>query len=186
MIDTQHNAVIGIDRVEVRRNSDKFNEFIVHDLECGLPVSRLKGRRFDYIFLLDVLEHLTDPSKVLQDLHQIADPETRIIISVPNVANIYIRLNLLFGRFEYSNRGILDRTHVRFFTKASLERWVRDNGFVIKKRLYTNIPINEVVGRRESGPLLKVVNHTLHFFTKILSGLLAYQIILDVRRKPGT
>lgn len=181
MIDIQENSLIGVDRVEPRQGRERFREFVVYDLECGLPVAELAGRHFDYILLLDILEHLVNPTLALQDVHRIADPKTAIVISVPNVANIYVRLSLLVGRFEYADRGILDRTHVRFFTRSSLKQWVRENGFVIEKQLYTNIPINEVFGKPSSNLVLKMANQVLYFFTSLLSGLLAYQIILVVR-----
>ncbi|MEW5767067.1 MAG: class I SAM-dependent methyltransferase [bacterium] len=181
--DARNNSFIGIDCIEPEKNQDRFKEFIIQDLEDGLPITKLKGRGFDYILLLDILEHLKNHTKLLQDVHQIADPDTKIIISVPNIANIYIRLSLLLGRFEYADRGTLDRTHLRFFTRSSFRRWVRDNHFVIEKQIYTNLPINEILKRRKSGLFLKVINHILHFFTNIFSGLLAYQLILVVKKK---
>jgi len=182
MVNVKNNSFIGVDRVEPQHR-DKFREFITQDLGHGLPIAKLKGKHFDYVLLLDILEHLIKPTKVLQDVHQIADSNTKIIVSVPNIANIYVRLNLLFGRFEYANRGILDETHLRFFTKSSFKRWVQDNNFVIEEQLYTIIPINEMIKKRESNLLLKAVNHVLYFFTNIFSGLLAYQLILVVKKK---
>jgi len=183
MADVKNNSFIGIDCATPQQSGGKFKEFITQDLEHGLPVTKLRGKHFDYILLLDILEHLVNPTGILQDVYQIADSVTRIIISVPNIANIYVRLSLLFGRFEYTNRGILDKTHLKFFTKSSLKRWVQDNGFIIEKQLYTIIPVNEVVKKRESTLLLKAANHILHFFTNIFSGLLAYQLILVVKKK---
>jgi 2-polyprenyl-3-methyl-5-hydroxy-6-metoxy-1,4-benzoquinol methylase len=183
MADFENHSFIGVDYVGPQRNKDKFKDFIIRDLDYGLPISKLKGQRFDYILLLDILEHLVNPTKILQDVHQIIGPDTKVIISVPNIANIYVRFSLLFGRFEYTNRGILDKTHLRFFTRASLKRWVEDNDFVIKKQLYTIIPLNEVVKQRESNLLLKIINHLLYFCTSIFSGLLAYQLILIVKKK---
>ena len=76
---------------------------------------------FDYILFADVLEHLRDPSAVLRACTPALKESGKIIISVPNVANIIVRLSLLLGRFDYMDRGILDRTHLRFFTLKSLE-----------------------------------------------------------------
>ncbi len=78
-------------------------------------------REFDYILFADVLEHLRDPAAVLRRCIPALKESGKIIISVPNVANIVVRLSLLLGRFDYMDRGILDRTHFRFFYAAKPE-----------------------------------------------------------------
>lgn len=184
MSDTGRNGFVGVAPQPLPPDkATYFREFMIQDLEEGLPIERLIDRQFDYILLLDILEHLVNHTGVLQDAHTIAGPETKVIISVPNVANIYVRLNLLLGRFEYAERGILDRTHLRFFTRRTLRRWVQANGFVIEQQRYTNIPLNELFRNRESNLLLKILNHMLYFFTNLFSGLLAYQIIVVARKK---
>lgn len=182
LADTQHNSFIGLDRV-VYKNSHQFKQFVIHNLEESLPLKLNQTKPFDYILMLDILEHLMNADQVLQNVYQLATPETKIIISVPNVANIYVRLSLLLGYFEYTDRGILDKTHVRFFTQLSLRRWVTEQGFEIEKALYTIIPLNEIVKQRRSTFLLKVANHLLYTLTNIFSSLLAYQLILIVRKK---
>lgn len=76
--------------------------------------------KFDLILLLDVLEHLVDPWGVLKKLKEecLADGG-KIIVSLPNARHFSLVLPLLFGRFTYTERGILDKTHLRFFTKSS-------------------------------------------------------------------
>jgi 2-polyprenyl-3-methyl-5-hydroxy-6-metoxy-1,4-benzoquinol methylase len=71
------------------------------------------------VVLADVLEHLPDPVRVLRSVHSLLNPGARIVVSVPNVAHVSVRAQLLFGRFRYSARGILDRTHLRFFTQRT-------------------------------------------------------------------
>jgi len=183
LADTAHNSFVGIDRAMPKRNRERFSDFVVCDLEHGLPIAHLSGQRFGYILLLDVLEHLVNADQILREVHQIADEHTVIVISVPNIANIYARLSLLLGKFNYANRGILDHSHVRFFTKASLARMVQDHGFEIQSWVFSNIPLNELFGQRRSGWLLKLANWVMHFFTTLFSGLLAYQIILLLRKE---
>jgi 2-polyprenyl-3-methyl-5-hydroxy-6-metoxy-1,4-benzoquinol methylase len=83
---------------------------------------RLPGNleKFDLILLLDVLEHLVDPWHVLKMLREeyLAD-EGKIIISLPNAQHFSLVLPLIFGRFNYEERGVLDKTHLRFFTRSS-------------------------------------------------------------------
>jgi len=72
---------------------------------------------YDFILANDVLEHLRDPAAVLEHFHEWLSPGGRVIVSVPNIANWEIRRNLFFGGdFDYQETGILDRTHLRFFT----------------------------------------------------------------------
>ena len=70
---------------------------------------------FDAIVYGDVLEHLIDPLRTVQGLNRWLAPGARVVLSVPNVAHLLIPPSLLVGRFDYVDRGILDRTHLRFF-----------------------------------------------------------------------
>ncbi len=81
---------------------------------------------FDYILLADVLEHLKDPGGLLRRVVPCLNDGGEIIISIPNVAHLFVRLRLMLGHFEYQDRGILDRTHLRFFTLASMRRMIDD------------------------------------------------------------
>ena len=78
----------------------------------------------DVIILSDVLEHLEDPTCVLLSCYKILRKDGMILISVPNVAHIDISLNLLNGKFNYQDMGILDNTHLKFFTKSSFIDWI--------------------------------------------------------------
>ena len=75
---------------------------------------------FDFVVFADVLEHIANPEKVLIETHKALTPNGKVIISVPNIAHFSIRLLLFFGLWNYTQRGILDKTHLRFFTKKSL------------------------------------------------------------------
>lgn len=77
-------------------------------------------QRFDYIIFADVLEHLPDAVSTLLHAQEVLSPGGSILISIPNVAHASVRLALLEGRFEYCDLGLLDKTHVRFYTRDSL------------------------------------------------------------------
>jgi SAM-dependent methyltransferase len=70
-------------------------------------------RGFDAVLAADTLEHLSDPGRMLRLIHDALPPGAPFVLSVPNIANLYVRLNLLVGRFPYADRGLLDRTHRR-------------------------------------------------------------------------
>jgi 2-polyprenyl-3-methyl-5-hydroxy-6-metoxy-1,4-benzoquinol methylase len=86
----------------------------------------------DVLVLADVLEHTRDPWQRLDHLCQTyLSPGTRVVISLPNIAHLYLRLSLLAGRFEYTERGLTDRTHLRFFTLTSALRLVQQCNIVV-------------------------------------------------------
>lgn len=101
-------------------NANKLNKFLT------------KNNKFDFILLADVLEHLEDPEFTLNLLKKYLLPNGRILTSVPNIANFAIRLNLFFlGQFDYQEYGIMDRSHLRFFTKKTIEEVLKKLGFEI-------------------------------------------------------
>ena len=102
-----------------------------------------------------------------------------IIVSVPNVANFVVRLSLLFGRFDYGDRGILDRTHLRFFTLKTLTKLLQETGFNIRQIIATPVPLQlvwPVTNRQFFAPL-----HYCHFLlVRLWQTLLAYQFVVKV------
>ena len=90
------------------------------------------GEKYDVVIFSDVLEHLQQADRVLTESKEILKKGGKLVISLPNVGYYSNRLGLLFGNWEYQDEGILDRTHLRFFTLASAERFIRDNGFSVQ------------------------------------------------------
>ncbi len=94
------------------------DKFFRSNIESELP--DLEPASLDLILCLDVLEHLINPWKTLERLDTLLKPGGSFIISVPNIRHYHVLIDLAFrGRFEYSTEGILDRTHLRFFTRSS-------------------------------------------------------------------
>jgi len=87
---------------------------------------------FDVIVFADVLEHTKNPDRILQKFKRYLSDNGYILLSIPNIANWMIRLDLLFGRFEYKDAGILDKTHLRFFTLKSAKELVTKSDFKIE------------------------------------------------------
>lgn len=156
------------------------------ELSAGLgPVlDRISPRPFDRVLLLDVLEHLPDPALILRQVRPLLEREGRILVSVPNVANLAIRLMLLFGRFDYAERGILDRTHLRFFTRKSIRRLLQDCGYEILEEKATNIPAELILGLNPKSRLMRLIATALHGLTVLLPGLMGYQVMLFARKIP--
>ena len=88
--------------------------------------------RFDLILCLDVLEHLNDPWELIEKLSGLLRPGGRLVASIPNIRHIRVLVPLLFkGEWTYSECGILDKTHLRFFTKKSAIQLVTCSGLVM-------------------------------------------------------
>ncbi len=87
------------------------------------------SERFDVIICGDVLEHMRKPEVPLRAFHQLITPGGRLLVSVPNVAQIRIRLMLLGGRWDYTSEGIMDETHLRWFTLETLRALMKQLGW---------------------------------------------------------
>jgi 2-polyprenyl-3-methyl-5-hydroxy-6-metoxy-1,4-benzoquinol methylase len=110
-----------------------YREVKVADLDA-VRVSDLFGsQRYRYIVCADVLEHLRDPALVLTSVRDMLEPGGKVLISVPNVAYLGLLGELLGGEFRYRHEGLLDQTHVRFFTRRSLLRFFADMGWRVKR-----------------------------------------------------
>jgi O-antigen biosynthesis protein len=86
---------------------------------------------YDTILFGDVLEHLVDPENVLRKASELLAPAGRVIICLPNIAHWTIRASLLRGKFEYTSTGILDVTHLRFFTPKTARKLIENTGYEV-------------------------------------------------------
>ncbi len=97
---------------------------------------------FDYILLADVIEHIYSPEELLSKIKNYLKPEGKIILSVPNIVHGSIKLNLLKNEFNYTEMGLLDRTHIRFFTKNTINELVTKLKFNIVENNAVIIPFS--------------------------------------------
>jgi 2-polyprenyl-3-methyl-5-hydroxy-6-metoxy-1,4-benzoquinol methylase len=129
----------------------------------------------EYAVLLfgDTLEHIADPVAVLRRLADHLRPDGHLVLSIPNVANWLIRLQLLAGRFRYTDIGILDRTHLRFYTESTLVEMLSSAGFTID-RLQGAIPVPGVTDERACALAHRVGN--------LRPSLFAYNFVVTAHR----
>src|SRR5207244_2804545 len=99
------------------------------------------------------LEHTADPLGVLANLRSVLSPRGVMLVSVPNFAHWYPRVRVALGRFDYDRRGILDATHLRFFTRASFERLAQAARMGVRQITTTALPI-EVGWRGTDTPVV--------------------------------
>ncbi len=126
---------------------------IVGDIEDDDVLDELQGRNYDFILFMHVLEHLVDPWRVLDACRGMLHPHGALVALLPNVASWRIRKDLFFrGSFEYTDVGILDRTHLRFFTMNSGKQLFERAGYCVLdiEVLDTSVPL-EVRLRRLFG-----------------------------------
>ncbi|MBZ5501081.1 MAG: class I SAM-dependent methyltransferase [Acidobacteriia bacterium] len=170
------HSVSGIENDAARAEQAKgyYDSLQVADLETyDFPYRD----EFDYILFADVLEHLRDPAAVLRRCLPALKNSGKLIISVPNVANVVIRLSLLFGRFDYMDRGILDRTHLRFFTRRSLIAMLREASCEVGGLVATPLPWQLVLpftGQKVFAPL----HEALYLLTRCWKAGLGYQFVI--------
>lgn len=191
------NRVTGVESnpEAVRLAEERLDEVIDADLQ---NVDALGDRRFDVIIFADVLEHLAWPASVLKRYVQFLKPHGSIIVSLPNVGLWSVRLGLMFGRFHYVDSGVLDRTHLRFFTRSSAVQLLRDAGLEPFRRTYNPglvrpfVPLaRKLLGGGgdpgsilESAPYrtyLKTVYPAERLIARLWPGLLAFQMIFEAR-----
>ena len=158
---------------------ERFDEVVICDLE------KLKGlpEQSEAVVCGDVIEHLRDAPALLRMIRRSLKPDGYLFVSVPNIANITVRLGLLFGVFEYRDRGILDNTHLRFYTLRTIRRDVENAGFRILAVRGSSVPIRLIIGRYTPEFVLRIGERILTMLTRLWRSLFAYQIILVARPK---
>lgn len=103
----------------------------VANLETCDLLALMGNRRYEAIVCADVLEHIRNPDQVLAACRGLLNSNGQVILSIPNAAYGGLIAELLAGEFRYRDEGLLDRTHVRFYTRSSLLQLVRDNGLQV-------------------------------------------------------
>lgn len=157
----------------------RFEHVVIANLETtyALPANQ------NAIVLADVLEHLRGSQRILAMVREALAPGGHVFISVPNVANFTVRLALLVGIFRYSDRGILDETHMRFYTMRSIREEVEAAGFEIVATRASSVPIRLVLQNRIPELLLNAGERALAYVTAAWKAMFGYQTILVARRR---
>lgn len=134
-------------------------------------------RDHQVVVCADVLEHMAQPEQALRRLVALQPAGSQFLISVPNIANLWVRLNLLAGRFDYTERGILDRTHLHFFTRRTFKSMLLSAGLVVAELRATPIPLNLVHPSFERAAWGRSVHKGLAGCTAAWPTVLGYQFV---------
>lgn len=140
----------------------------------------LGGKKFNSILFVDVLEHVKDPLAVLEAAQKLLKPGGFIYISTPNIAHISVRVELLEGNFDYESTGILDSTHLRFFTTKNIIKLFHDAGMEI---IHRDATVNDVPDGQVKARLKKLGLEPTAQFNELLKSneARAFQHIIGAR-----
>ncbi len=177
--------VFGVEKdAQAAWQAQRYCDYVfTEDLDDPNSLDALQFEKFDVITLVDVLEHLQHPQALLERLHPLMMDESVILLSVPNVAHTSVRLELLTGDFRYEEAGILDSTHLKFFTLNSLKALIERSGFVINEVDYTyhDMP-DSVIARYLRQVGVEATPRVLEYFHK--PEAVAYQFIISISLPP--
>lgn len=201
------NTVFGIDilPVAIEKAGTRLSFAAVADF--GRPQDipeEIRREKFDMVVFSDILEHVYDPMLLIRNAVPLMKDDAVLLISVPNIANWLTRLKLLFGVWDYDVSGMMDRTHIRFFTLKSIKRLVNAAGFDVTNVFVTPYFLRAAGGRvrnrmfpesregKPSAPDALMKSPSYRFYIKyvypletavanVWKSLFAYQMVITAR-----
>jgi SAM-dependent methyltransferase len=175
------HKVVGVDHVELEGVKERTDAFFRADLNEGIPDG--VGQDFDIVLAADVLEHLVNPGVLMAEVKGLLAPGGTAIFCVPNVAHWYPRFRSTLGMFDYDQRGILDATHLRFFTRRSFQKMVVRHGYTIDRFEPVGLPFDVLGAEGGRSKWLRLVDQLL---IGLWPTMFSYQFIVEVKPEPGS
>jgi 2-polyprenyl-3-methyl-5-hydroxy-6-metoxy-1,4-benzoquinol methylase len=178
----QGHHVTGVDMADEPGVRDRTNHFVRANLEEGIPDEA--GGDFDVVIAADVIEHVRRPDQLLTEMAHRLKVGGTIIASVPNISHWYPRGRTTLGLFDYDQRGILDTTHLRFFTRRSFTRLAHQAGLEPVARRHTGLPFDAlgVATTRGLGRLAALADRAL---VRLWPTMFAYQFVYEYDVNPA-
>lgn len=164
---TYRSEVTGL---EIIKDNFHVASTVLHEAHLGdiesLDMSVL-GSRFDYVIFSDSLEHMLDPKAVLERVRDLMAENGHLLISMPNIRNFRVTIPLVFSdQWDYQDEGLLDRTHLRFFTCTSICKLIEQCGYKVEQVRF-DLPLSSKVGVLNMLTLGLFRKHlTSHYFIK--------------------
>ena len=175
-LEQQGHRVTGVDASAADGVEQRMTRFVRADLDHGLPES--VGDGFDVIVAADVLEHVREPARLLGEIVGRLRPGGSVVASVPNFSHWYPRGRVALGQFDYDQRGILDATHVRFFTRRSFLRMARSAGLEPVVPAHTGLPFDALGSDR--GRAVSAVAGVDRALVRAWPTMFAYQFVFEL------
>ena len=190
--------------IEYAKKASQSSQKILKLLQCNIEdmaliKHRLKSQKFDIIIFSDVLEHLYDPLSIIKSYQFFLNQDGTIVVTVPNIANIFSRIALLFGYFNYSETGVMDKTHIRFFNKQNLKQLAKESNLQIVAQKYDSILVRWFVpfikifiANKGSGNILDSKLYQFYFkylrpieelLSALLPSLFAFRLGVSLEKK---
>jgi 2-polyprenyl-3-methyl-5-hydroxy-6-metoxy-1,4-benzoquinol methylase len=160
-------TVVGIEagRAAAAKAGTRLDRVICARLEeVDFVAEGMRAGEFDMVIAADVLEHLANPWELLTRLKPLLAPRAQVLASIPNVRNIWLLARaLLDGRWEYTERGLLDITHLRFFTRQEMHRMFAESGYTVEAVHASILPSLQQMYRSHPGgaPAIKLGRMTI-------------------------
>ena len=150
--------------MEAQKKLDGAFVFDISNKLLNFP-NGLSNKKFDYIIISEVLEHLLYPENILENIKILMHENSKVIVTVPNVLFWKNRLKIFFGKFDYQDEGLMDRGHIHFFTWDSLNKIIEEMGY-------------DFVGIKNNTP-----TRFTNIFGKFFPGLFAYQFAICIKKR---
>lgn len=174
--------VVEKDKLSLTKLPKKVRKVLNYSIEDA-NVKKLLASDYDFIILADVLEHLIEPKKALKVLLDVASSNTKLLISIPNIASWPMRKQLFFkGDFEYQESGLLDRTHLHFYSVNTLPKLLKESGWKVEEIIgtITRLPFEETVKKI---PIIGWVYNTLRdILVKRFKNLSYYHFLIKASK----
>jgi len=172
------HTVVGVDIAEADGVRDRMSRFVQADLSHGIPDE--VGDDFDLAIGADVIEHLADPAELLRDMAARVHAHGSVIASVPNISHWYPRFRIAASRFDYDQRGVLDATHLRFFTRRRFLRVAEEAGLERVAHRHTGLPL-DALGLGDHALVAGTVGRADRLLVKWWPTMFAYQFVYEFR-----
>ena len=172
------HTVVGVDLLEhpdIERRTDRF---VQADLDGGLPDEVLGS--YDVVLAADVLEHVRDPEHLMRQMNDCLADDGVVLASVPNISHWYSRGRIALGQFDYDQRGILDRTHLRFFTRRSFLSLARRCRLQPVLADHSGLPFEAVSLGGAGGALGRIPRRIDAFLVRLWPTMFAYQFVYEL------
>lgn len=180
-----HSTKFSFYGIEMNKSDAKIaSKFYKEVSIANLDIDKVSypSKFFDVIILADVIEHLKNSLNITSLLMPFLKKDGAIILSTVNIANLYTRLRLLFGKFDYQQKGILDRTHLKLFTLKTFRKLAVGSGLTIIKEDFTPIPLPLVHEFFSKGKPLYIFHMFNNFLARLIPTLFCFQFILYCKK----
>lgn len=171
---------VDIDGHALKQAAPYCDKTIHADLDSVEWLEKIQDEQFDVILCADVIEHLKKPKELLSELKSYLHRDGRLLVSIPNVAHASIRLELLQGHFDYEKIGLLDETHLHFYTRNGLIKLLMDSGYLCNEIAYSiHDMADEAIQKHLQNVGLTATDKTMNLFHA--PDAQAYQFVVEAK-----